>query len=468
MIKTVAATIVYIAGIIGLFYLDRAPRTRLSQALWIPTVWFFIVATHPLSYWFNIRAQANMVLRYEEGSPFDASVYGLLICAGLGVLAGRPNKLAAFLRNNWAIILFFLYCAVSIAWSDFPLVSFKRWIKAIGDLVMILILVTDARPVDAVKRLLTWLGFVLLPLSVLFDKYYPNLSRAYSMSWQVMIAGVTGGKNELGGLCLVTGLGSLWVLLDLWQNRETPFRRRRLLARGIILAMAVLLCNQANSMTSFSCLLMAVTVMVLSGLRGVRRHRGRVHMLVAGLVVLSIFATLLDESGVLVSLLGRNPTLTGRTDIWRAVLSMHTNPLVGTGFEDFWMGSRLVRADELVGMVIQEAHNGYIEMYLNLGWIGLILLGTIVVTGYRRIIALYRRSPRIGGALLAFFVVIIIYNLTEAGFRTLSLIWDMFLLVVVLGGAGLRFPLKKARAIKVDGALAQGSPSHEIAGTVPS
>ena len=468
MIKTVVATIVYIAGIIGLFYLDRAPRTRLSQALWIPTIWFFIVATHPLSYWFNIRVQANMELRYEEGSPFDALVFGLLICAGLGVLAGRANKLAGFLRNNWAIILFFLYCAVSISWSDFPFVSFKRWIKAIGDLVMILILVTDARPVDAVKQLLTRLGFVLLPLSVLFDKYYPNLSRSYSMSWQAMIAGVTGGKNELGGLCLLTGLGALWVLLDLWQDRETPFRRRRLLARGIILAMAALLCNQANSMTAFSCLLMAGAVMVLSGLRGVRRHRGRVHMLVAGLVTLSIFATLFDESGVLVSLLGRNPTLTGRTDIWRVVLSMHTNPLVGAGFEDFWMGSRLVRVDELVGMGIQEAHNGYIEMYLNLGWIGLILLGAIMVTGYRKIIALYRRNPRIGAPLLAFFVVIIMYSLTEAGFRTPGLIWDMFLLAVVLSGAGLRFPLKKARAIKLAGALAPASPSHEIAETGPS
>ncbi|MGA3128571.1 MAG: O-antigen ligase family protein [Candidatus Korobacteraceae bacterium] len=438
MIKTVVATIVYIAGIIGLFYLDRAPRTRLSQALWIPTIWFFILATHPLSYWFHIGGQANMELRYEEGNPFDATVFGLLIFAGLVVLVDRLGPLLAVLRNNYAILFYFFYCAVSFAWSDFPFVSFKRWIKAIGDLMMVLILVTDARPVDAVKQLLTRLGFVLLPLSVLFDKYYPNLSRSYSMNWQLIIGGVTDGKNELGGLCLIAGLGSLWVLLDLLQNRETPFRRRRLLARGIILVLAIALCKQADSMTSFSCLLMAGTVMVLSGLRGFRRHGAWIHGLVWGIVALSIFATLLDESGVLVSLLGRNPTLTGRTDIWRAVLSMHTNPLVGAGYEDFWMGSRLIRVGQLTAEGLQEAHNGYIEMYLNLGWIGLILLGTIMATGYPKIIALYRRSSSVGGALLAFFVVIIIYSLTEAGFRSPGLIWAIFLLAVVLGSAGLK------------------------------
>jgi O-antigen ligase len=468
MIKTVVATIVYIAGIIGLFYLDRAPRTRMSQALWLPTIWFFILASHPLSFWFHIGGQANMKLRYEEGNPFDATVFGLLIFAGVVVLVGRSRPVLTILRNNYAILLFFFYCAVSIAWSDFPLVSFKRWIKAVGDLVMVLLVLTDARPVDAVKQLLTRLGFVLLPLSVLFDKYYPSYSREYSMSWVPMISGVTGTKNELGGLCLITGLGSLWVLLDLWQNRKAPFRRRRLLARGIILALAVLLCKQASSMTSFSCLLMAGTVMVLSGLRGVRRRPGWIHGLVWGLVALSIFATLLDESGVLVSLLGRNPTLTGRTDIWRAVLSMHTNPLVGTGFEDFWMGSRLEHVDSLVGEGIQEAHNGYLEMYLNLGWIGLILLGTIMATGYRKIIALYRRNPRIGGALLAFFFVIITFSLSEAGFRTMGMIWDMFLFAVAFSSAGLRLPVMRVRKLKAVEAKAPGRPSHEIAGTVPS
>lgn len=432
MIKTFVATIVYIAGIAGLFYLDRVPRARMVRVLWLPTIWFFILGSHPPSFWFGIGGQANMVLRYQEGNPFDATIFALLILAGIFVLAGRQRSVERLLRYNYAIVLFYLYCAISISWSDYPLVSFKRWIKTIGDLVMVLILATDPRPAEAVKRLLTRFAFVLLPLSVLFDKYYPNLSRSYSMDWKVMIGGVTDGKNELGVVCLVAGLGSLWALLDLWQSPRTPFRRRCMVAHGIILVLAYMLCSEANSMTSFSCLVMAGTVMFYSRLYAARRHPAGVHTLVWGFVGLSVFSTVIAPSAGLLKMLGRNPTLTGRTNIWHAVLSIHTNPLIGTGYEDFWMGSRLLRADALIGGGIQEAHNGYIELYLNLGWIGLILLGVMIATGYWTIFSLYRRNRRIGAALLAFFTAAVIYNISEAGFRAPGLIWDMFLLSMVL------------------------------------
>ena len=66
---------------------------------------------------------------------------------------------------------------------------------------------------------------------------------------------------------------------------------------------------------------------------------------------------------------------------------------------------------------LQEAHNGYIEVYLNLGWIGLILLGSLIVTGYRYAFAIYCRDQHAGRIRLAFITVGVIYSLTEAGFQ---------------------------------------------------
>ena len=78
-------------------------------------------------------------------------------------------------RQNTPILLFFAYCAVSTLWSDYTDVSFKRWIKAVGDLVMALIVLTDANPFAALKRLMAQVGFVLIPASILLIKYYPGL-----------------------------------------------------------------------------------------------------------------------------------------------------------------------------------------------------------------------------------------------------------------------------------------------------
>jgi len=139
------------------------------------------------------------------------------------------------------------------------------------------------------------------------------------------------------------------------------------------------------------------------------------------------FYALFLSSGMVESL-GRDPTLTGRTVIWDVVLSVRGNALVGTGFESFWMGRRLHRVWELTMTGLQEAHNGYLELYLNLGWIGVILLAGLIINGYRNVIAAFRRDPALANLNLAFFVVAIIYNFTEAGFRETTLVWIFFLL----------------------------------------
>src|SRR5207248_10500423 len=94
------------------------------------------------------------------------------------------------LRGNWPILLYFLYCLVSVMWSDFPDISLKRWIKAIGDLVMMAIVVSDAQPSAALKRVFSRVGFLLLPTSIILIKYFNDLGRGYDPGGAPMNTGV--------------------------------------------------------------------------------------------------------------------------------------------------------------------------------------------------------------------------------------------------------------------------------------
>jgi len=125
--------------------------------------------------------------------------------------------------------------------------------------------------------------------------------------------------------------------------------------------------------------------------------------------------------------MGRDPTLTGRTGIWGAVISVSGNPLLGTGYESFWLGDRLQKIWAMTMDGLNEAHNGYLEIYLNLGWVGVTLLAFLIVTGYRNAVAAFRYDPDAGGLRLAYFVVAVIYSFTEAGFRETALVWIFFL-----------------------------------------
>jgi O-antigen ligase len=356
----------------------------------------------------------------------------VLIVAGILVLNFRSSRVKGFLRANIPLLVFFAYCALSVIWSDHSFIALKRWAKSTGDLVMLMIVLTDRDKLRAIRSLFARTTFILLPLSVLFIVCYPDLGSAPNPEdGTMMYFGVTTFKNLLGMISMVFGLTSLWSFIGAYGEPAMPNRTGHLIAHGAMVGTAVWLIVTADSMTSLSCLALAGSVMVMSSQRWVVRWSRSLHMIVCTAIVLPLFALFFNTVGTLVHSLGRNATLTGRTSIWKAVLSLHTNPLFGTGFESFWLGSRLETVWNMSVKGIQEAHNGYIELYLNLGCVGLLLLGWLIVSGYRNAFTAFRRDASDGRLRLGYLTAALIFSLTEAGFRMLSPIWFAFLLAIV-------------------------------------
>ncbi len=425
------SNLVALAFVLGLTLVERKAEVRISKALWIPTIWMLIVGSRPVSEWMNLSVNTTLAQRFSEGSPVDAAVFGILMFAALYVLNARAASVRKFVQGNYPLVVFFAYCAVSALWSDASAIAFKRWVKAVGDILMVLVVLTDPEPEEALRRLLSRMSFVLLPLSVIFIKFFPDLGSSFDPVDKVtMYIGITDFKNELGLISMICGLGSLWMLLRALESPGMAHRARNLTVHGLMAGMALWLVLKADSMTSLSCLGLASAVLIMTTRRWVAAHDGYLLALTSGAIAVALIALFMDSGGTMVGSLGRNATLTGRTQIWSAVLSQHTNPLLGVGFESFWLGSRMQAVWDLSQKGIEEAHNGYLEMYLDLGWLGLLALGVLIVTGYRHAIDAFRSNPSEGGLRLAFFTASLIYSLTETGFRMLSPIWIVFLVAI--------------------------------------
>jgi exopolysaccharide production protein ExoQ len=425
------ATLAYASLILGLFWLDRDENARPSGALWLPVVWVTLACSRTLGQWLGLPPtdQAEQVLR---GNPVDRMLPICILALGLVVLVSRRQQVGRLLRANGPIIFFFLYCAVSLLWSDYPDVAFKRWTKALGDFVMVLLVLSDREPTVALKRLLVRTTYVLIPLSILFIKYYPDIGRGYGY-WEgeVSYVGVTTNKNSLGMICLLFGLGSLWRFLAAYQDRKCTGRTRQLIAHGIILGMVLWLFRIVNSMTSLSCFLLASALLLLANSRVVIRRRAIVPLFMAATLAVSASVLFLGLGPGVLKTLGRNPTLTDRTEIWAVVLNMAGNPLLGTGFESFWLGPRLEKMWSTYWWHPQQAHNGYLEIFLNLGWIGVALLVVVIATGCRKVFRAWRSNALTGSLWLAYFFVGLVYNFTEAAFfRMTAPAWIFFLLAI--------------------------------------
>jgi O-antigen ligase len=396
-------------------------------------MWLLIAGSRNVGEWLQMKSPMDQSSRYLEGNPLDRVVLATIIALGVIVLLRRPRQVGAVLRASAPVLLYFAYCCLSSLWSDYPDVAFKRWFRGLGDVVMVLVILTETDWSSALKRVLARVGFMLLPLSVLLIRYYPDLGRGYSISGEAMYwTGVTTDKNGLGMICLIFGLGNLWHFIDIYQGREGEERARPLIAYSTLLLIMLWLLWESNSMTSISCFALAAGLMVATGRWPRARRPAVASFLVAAAVAASAFVLFSGGGGGVLQTMGRNPTLTGRTEVWNVVLPFAQSPIFGTGYESFWLGDRLQRIGDMTSNGIQEAHNGYLEMYLNLGWMGLTLLALIIAMGYRRVVVVaLRQDPNTGKLMLAYFVLALIYNFTEAGFKMQNPVWIFFLLAVM-------------------------------------
>lgn len=419
-------TVVCWLFIIYLFWTDHKRPDWPSGALWLPLAWMFLAGSRYASSWLHI----GPVQASEEGSPFDAAVFFALLVAGILVLARRKIDWQRLLRNNVWITLYFLYCLASMAWADDPFVLTKRWIKDLGNLIMALVILTEPRPYEAVGAVLRRLAFLMLPLSVLFIKYYPELGRSYHVhSGTPMFTGVGHQKNDLGLMCLQAGIYVSWEVLRRREKADTAFTWQHKIVIVFLAGMIAWLLHMSDSQTSFVCLVAAVLLLLVGRTRIAVRNPGRFFGILFGAVLALWF---LDEglhlTETALSLLGRDPTLTTRTDIWKTVSEFEVNPIVGVGYMSFWSGERLDELSRRIGVRLNQAHNGYLEQYLNLGYIGVAFIAVIILSGLLKVRRHLSIDPAAGMLRLTFIVTAALYNYTEASFYGLNNMWILLLL----------------------------------------
>ncbi len=420
----------YVAGIAVLFYLDRDSTDRPSKAVWLPVFWLLIDGSRPVSAWLGMSPEVGAAGQLPETSLLDQSIAAVLMFLAIVVISRRRKQLMALLRMSWPIVLYFSFALLSLLWSDYPAWGFKRWVRAVGELVMVLVVVTDAHPANALRRLFSRLGFVLLPASVLLIKYFPSIGRGYDQWGYGMNVGVTNNKNMLGVSTFVLALGAVWQVLRLYRDRKQPHWGRHMLAQCVLLYFGVDLLFMAHSATSGACFAFGAGLMLVATMPRIRRNPGMVHALVLAVLLAGSLTWMLGGADVAVHALGRKSDFTGRTEIWSVLIPMAPDPLLGAGFETFWIGPRVAQLDKIFGY-INESHNGYIEVYLNLGLVGVCLIALILIHGYRAAVAAFRRDPLLGCLPVAFVFSAAFYSVTEAGFRMLVPIWFFLLLAIV-------------------------------------
>jgi exopolysaccharide production protein ExoQ len=427
------AILVFTLFTVWLWREDKKSRPHLSKALWIPLIWLLLLGSRPLSWWSGFFLGAGSSGTSDlEGNSLDRIFYSALICLSVIIVARRRVSWNSVFGDNVGLVLFYAFLALTILWAAYPEPTFKRWIKEIGAIPVLLIILTDTNPIEAIKVVFTRCAYVLFTFSVLTIKYIPEIARDYSShSGIAEIHGIAQQKNSLGESVMVFGLIVIWQLLDSAGKKPRDYFKTPVLQWVLTILMGLWLLHQCDSKTSMIALGVGTALLLSTKIRFFENKRTAIVWVC--LVAVPMFFLLDNLIGIrepILTMLGRDATLTNRTEIWAAVESHPVNPVFGCGYLNYW---DIIGPIEVNGFETKliTAHNGYLEIFLDGGYLGILFLIIMLVNvGINQARSFVRAYPA-GAIGLAFFCMTLLNNVSESVFARRGPLWSAFLITAV-------------------------------------
>jgi len=417
---------------------DHKEYPAFSARLWLPLIWLLLTSTRLLEIAFPVQGAvgaSDAVEAYVRGNAMDRGVSAVLICLGLWALGKSKFNIAALIKDNAWLFLLHFYAFISIGWSDFPGISLKRWVRVFGSLIMALLVMVDDDYREAFEHIFRRYAAICLTLSVVLIRFYPRFGFVTGVMGTRSWAGVATHKNELAILCAFSLLFFIWRIL----KPKSGSRVYDII--GIFLAIYLLI--RAGSATAGVASLIGLFMLFSMTLMKYNLKKVIIFTVILSFTIFFISTIFLKQSdadlaGNLYRAAGRDPTLTGRVPIWQFLLKLGSKKLVtGSGYESFWPAN-LAKVWARFAASPNNAHNGYLDVLLNLGIIGLIVLLILIVKSLIRLGGMGQMSSAHGRIVFVFFIIILLRNISESSMLNPSLSWFLFLLCSIRVGGSLR------------------------------
>jgi O-antigen ligase len=281
-------------------------------------------------------------------------------------------------------------------------------------------------------RLLAWAFGIGATLSLVFVLALPSYgvmgqgsivtgeAITHAGAWQ----GIYGHKNILGRIMVLSAVVFLIFALS---------GRRYSWLAWVGFGLSVVLILGSTSKTS---LIIFLTIMALLPFYRALRWSNTLAVpffitviLVAGSVAMLLVSGAEDILGVF----GRDITLTGRTDLWAAVLDkIWQRPWLGYGYGAFWRGWDGESADvwSVVRWEAPHSHNGFLDLWLDLGLLGLLAFTLSFIALCLRAVSWVRQTKTAEGLWpLAYLTFLLLANLTESSLLRQNTLWILYVVV---------------------------------------
>ncbi|MBS0559423.1 MAG: O-antigen ligase family protein [Proteobacteria bacterium] len=297
-------------------------------------------------------------------------------------------------------------CVASTAWSAYPFLTFKRCVT-LTNCILFGIVCMEKLGLDGTIRIYGRTMVYLMIISIIVFIAIPSVGKEVAEHYEDGMRGIFSQKNQLGGSAALASASYCYALLA---GTKRPFRT-------VLCILFMLLCIiLSKSATAF--IITSVTIGITAAMFAKRRGWTPLFVYAVMVVVVSILTLVIIDPELAVELTGRDASLTGRVPLWRlSMLYVYERPWTGYGYSGFWNEDS--RAVQYIWQAIDwkapSAHNGYIDVLLQIGIPGLALYLAmwIWITYYGALAA--RRSNEAEPLWILLFMTLVMLLNTDEG-----------------------------------------------------
>lgn len=333
-------------------------------------------------------------------------VFLFLFFSSLIIISKRFDRIVSLIRAEKYLSLFILLCLLSAIWSDYPFLSIKRSFQLFVMFLVIAEALVNIDPRVLLKQLKIVVSIYLF-YNLYACRFIPAAIDPVFGTWR----GMEVQKNWLAQNSLYCLLSSI----AFFNFDKTRYSR---LYDTLLILTSVLMIYKAHSSTNLIAVVIIIFMGVVFKIESIFKNLG-IGRSILGLTFLfiltvsGIFLIFSSEIfGLIPGYFGKDTTLSGRVDIWDFVWNdIEKRLLLGYGFATYWiMGSSRIQifASYFEGFMVNEAHNGYLEIILQLGFIGFIFF-LFPIVAY-----IYRMFKLNSNMAILIFISIITLNYTES------------------------------------------------------
>ena len=330
-------------------------------------------------------------------------------------------------KRNWILMAFIFFAAVSLFWSaSFIVSSYKVFVLLLCSAIAAYIGITY--PINIFMRKLVLFFIVITVLSygivIIFPGVGVHFGDEHTGAWR----GLFFHKNILG---IFMALGATIFLTNLFHSKIKFSYRLFYLAFYMLAGGLVIQSRSAAGILLF--VIMNGSLLIMLVWLKLKNRLNRIHYILIALIFIGLLIAILTNLNFVFGLLNKNSTLTGRVPLWSFLLTggLPRHPLIGSGFGFPWSIDplRLVIKNAIGwGFAPITAHNGFIDMYLHFGLVGIILLSTLLLTGIQRSIRSLITEQTLQSFLPLLLMIFIVFsNLSESFFLEMESFAWLFL-----------------------------------------